>query len=225
MARLPSAAYLPRLMRIHDISQPLRDGIAVWPGDQPFQLAWTMTRAAGDSVNVAAASLSVHTGTHVDGFRHVTDDGATAAAMPLDAYVGPAVVIDARGRDRLTAELLDGVDPAATPRVLFRTRDAVDATRFPEDVAWITPELAHALADRGFRLVGTDAPSIDPIDSTTLDAHRILAAGGVANLENAVLTQVPPGRYILVALPLALADADSSPVRAVLIEGVAGGWT
>lgn len=213
-------------MRIHDISQPVRDGIAVWPGDRPFELAWTMARAAGDSVNVAAVSLSVHTGTHVDGFRHVTDAGAAAAAMPLEACVGPAVVVDARGRDRLTAELLDAVDPGATPRVLFRTRDAVDPTRFPEDVAWITSELAHALVERGFRLVGTDAPSIDPVDSKTLDAHHILAAGGVVNLENAVLTQVPPGRYILVALPLALADADSSPVRAVLIEGVDGeGWT
>lgn len=213
-------------MRIYDISQPVRDGIAVWPGDRPFELAWSMSRAAGASVNVAAASLSMHTGTHVDGFRHVTDDGATAAAMPLAPYLGPAVVVDARGRDRLTAELLDGVDPDVTPRVLFRTREVVDPTRFPEDVAWITPELAHALVASGFRLVGTDAPSIDPIDSATLDAHRILAAGGVANLENAVLTQVPPGRYILVALPLPLVDADSSPVRAVLLEGGAlEGWT
>lgn len=213
-------------MRVYDISQPVREDIAVWPGDRPFELAWTMARAAGDTVNVAAASLSVHTGTHVDGFRHVTDDGATAAAMPLEPYLGPAVVIDARGRDRLTAGLIDAVDPRDTPRVLFRTRDVVDATQFPGDVAFVTPELARALVARGFRLVGTDAPSIDPIDSKTLDAHHILAAGGVANLENAVLTQVPPGRYILVALPLRLVDADSSPVRAVLLEGAGPeGWT
>lgn len=208
-------------MRIIDISQPLAAGIAVWPGDHPFAPSWTMTRAAGDSVNVAALALSVHTGTHIDGFRHVTDDGASAADMPLAAYLGPALVIDARGHAALGPALLDGVDAAATPRVLFRTREHIDPAQFPPEVAHLTPELARALVERGFRLVGTDAPSIDPIESKTLDAHRILAAGGVANLENAVLTDVPPGRYILVALPLRLADADSSPVRAVLVEG----WT
>jgi arylformamidase len=35
-------------------------------------------------------------------------------------------------------------------------------------------------------------------------------------LENLVLDQVPAGDYELIALPLALADADASPVRAVL---------
>lgn len=205
-------------MRIIDISQPLAAGIAVWPGDHPFEPSWTLTRAAGDSVNVAALALSVHTGTHIDGFRHVTDDGATAAGMPLAAYLGPAVVVDARGRGPLGPELLDGIDAVRTPRVLFRTRNEVDTTEFPDDVAHLTPALAQALVERGFRLVGTDAPSIDPIESKTLDAHRILAAGGVANLENAVLTDVAPGRYILVALPLRLVEADSSPVRAVLVE-------
>lgn len=49
----------------------------------------------------------------------------------------------------------------------------------------------------------------------------MLVSGGVVNLENLVLTAVAPGDYILVALPLKLTDADSSPVRAVLLDG----WT
>jgi arylformamidase len=211
-------------MRILDISQPVTARTAVWPGDRPFALDWTLSQAAGDSVNVAAVSLSVHTGTHIDGFRHVLQAGAGAADMPLDAYVGPACVIDARGRAALDADLLDGVDADDTPRVLLRTRTDVDETRFPDDVAHLTPALAERLVRDGYRLVGTDAPSIDPLSSKTLDAHRILAAGKVANLENAVLTKVPPGRYILVALPLRVPDADSSPVRAVLLEGALEAW-
>lgn len=209
-------------MRIHDISQPVGRGVAVWPGDQELALAWTLSRAAGDSVNVAALTLSVHTGTHADGFRHVSEDGARAAEMPLAAYLGPCTVVDARGARELGTELVDPL-PANAERILFRTRERIDETRFPEDVAAITPALAQLLVARGVRLVGTDAPSIDPLESKSLDAHRILAAGGVANLENVVLTQVPPGDYILVALPLRLVEADSSPVRAVLLEP-GGGW-
>jgi len=206
-------------VHIIDISQPVAPGIAVWPGDRAFELQWSMRRAAGDTVNAAAVTLSVHTGTHVDGFRHVTEDGATAAEMPLGPCIGPARVVDARGQRSLGPELLDGIDPARTPRVLFRTRDTVDETRFPANFAWIEPELARRLVRERFHLVGTDAPSIDPLDSTTLDSHHLLAGGGVVNIENLVLTAVPPGDYILVALPLKLVTADSSPVRAVLLDG------
>ncbi len=41
----------------------------------------------------------------------------------------------------------------------------------------------------------------------------------MANLEGVVLSHVTPGEYTLIALPLPLADADASPVRAVLVNG------
>jgi arylformamidase len=75
------------------------------------------------------------------------------------------------------------------------------------------------LVDAGVKLVGSDAPSMDHVDSKTLDTHHILVDQGVAVLENLVLSHVAPGVYTLIALPLKLVEADSSPVRAVLIEG------
>jgi arylformamidase len=101
--------------------------------------------------------------------------------------------------------------------VLFRTREVIDPDVFPETVTVVTPALAERLGAARARLLGTEAPSVDPIDSKTLEAHRALARGGVAILENIVLTHVPPGRYTLIALPLRLVEADSSPVRAVLM--------
>ena len=209
-------------MRIIDISQPLGPGTAVWPGDRPFELEWTLRRADGDAVDVAAIALSVHTGTHVDGPVHTTD-GPGAGALPLDPFVGAAVVVDGRpfvhGSPRVVApEVLEGLDPAETPRVLIRTRDAVDPSEFPTEVAALSPALATALVERGFALVGTDAPSVDPVDSKTLETHRILAGAGIPNVENLVLSGVEPGRYVFIALPLRLEGADSSPVRAVLLE-------
>jgi arylformamidase len=78
----------------------------------------------------------------------------------------------------------------------------------PETLAW--------LADQGVRLVGIDTPSVDPGDSKTLDAHQILRQRDLRVLENLVLDAVPAGDYELIALPLKLAGACASPVRAVL---------
>jgi len=204
--------------RIIDVSQPVGPATAVWPGDQPCRVDWTMRRDAGASVNVAALTMSAHTGTHVDGPYHVDDGGARPAALALEAFIGPAVLIDARGRDRIEADALDGVEVNDGVRVLFRTVESAEPAAFPEWFAALSPDLARVLAARRVPLVGTDAPSVDPFDSKTLDAHRVLGGGGVAILENLVLADVEPGRYTLIALPLRLTDADSSPVRAVLIE-------
>lgn len=204
-----------------DISQPVGPDTAEWPGDQPFAVRWTLSRSAGDAVDVAAITLSVHTGTHVDGPRHVTA-GPGAGSLDLEPFVGPCAVVDARpliGGDPplVGVAALDGVDPAATPRVLFRTRSAVDATVFPEPFAALSPELADRLAREGFVLVGTDAPSVDPVDSIELRTHRVLAGAGIPNVENLVLSGVEPGRYTFIGLPLRLTEADSSPIRAVLV--------
>ncbi len=205
-------------MKVIDISQPLGRDVAVWPGDLPFDVTWTLAQSRGDSVNVAAVSMSVHTGTHTDGGFHVAANGARAAELPLDAFIGRAIVIDARRAD-LDEAILDDVDLSSIRRVLFRTRDAIDSSVFPPVFKSPTQALARRLVEAGVRLVGSDAPSMDHVDSKTLDSHHILVEARVAILENLVLSEVTPGVYTLIALPLKFVEADSSPVRAVLIAG------
>ena len=90
----------------------------------------------------------------------------------------------------------------------------VDAWR--DDFTFIHPETAALLATNGVLLVGLDTPSVDAMTSKTLDSHNLLTSGGVAILENLALQNVPEGEFELIALPLRLRDADSSPVRAIL---------
>lgn len=210
------------MLKLHDISQPLAPSTAAYPGDPVFRQRWAMRREQGDPVNLAEITLGVHNGTHVDGPGHTRDIDAPIGLEPLQPYVGPARVIHALGSPSLGAGLLDGIDVGRTPRILFRSRRQVDPRAFPADFAGLTPELARRLVARGALLVGTDAPSVDAEGATELEAHRILGEGGVAILENIVLDEVPPGEYVLVALPLKLTEADSSPVRAVLVEADGG---
>ncbi|HEX2091940.1 MAG TPA: cyclase family protein [Longimicrobiaceae bacterium] len=202
---------------MYDVTWPLRVGIPVWPGDTPCSLLWTMLRSEGASVNVAELRMSAHTGTHADGPFHVDDEGIRIGAAPLDAYLGPATVVDVTERGRIDTGVVEEIlRTGPAERVLFRTGCWTDPDVFPTRFPAPEPEAARALVRAGVRLVGTDAPSVDPFDSRELETHRVLGAGGVAILENLLLAGVPEDRYELIALPLRLVDADASPVRAVL---------
>jgi arylformamidase len=204
-------------MALYDISRPVRAGIPVWPGDTPFRVEWTLRRAEGASVNLGELRLSAHTGTHADAPFHASDEGARMGAAPLEAYLGPARVVDARGWPSISAErVAPWLAEQGSERLLFHTGCWADPAVFPEHFPAIEPEAARRMAAAGVRLVGTDAPSVDPFDSTELPTHSVLLASGIVNLESLLLDGVPPGPYELIALPLRLEEADASPVRAVL---------
>lgn len=198
-----------------DISRPLAAGAAFWPGDVPFsfRLGWTI--AGGASVNVGAIETSVHTATHCDAPFHFDNGGDTVERLPPDTFVGPALVVDVRDTARW-GERLARLDLSGTPRVLFNTGGWADTTRFPESIPIMEPGLPDWLADRGVRLIGVDLPSIDPLDSKTLDNHHALGRRGITIVEGLWLDGVPEGRYELIALPLKIVGADGSPLRAVL---------
>jgi arylformamidase len=101
--------------------------------------------------------------------------------------------------------------------VLFKTRSSgMPEQRLDGNYVCFEEDAAGFLVDKGILLVGTDAPSVDAFSSTDLPSHRILLQHGIVILEGALLEHVPPGDYELVCLPLKLAGADGSPVRAIL---------
>jgi arylformamidase len=202
--------------RLIDVSRPLAATTACWPGDVPFafRLGWKI--GDGASVNVGAVETSVHAATHCDAPYHYDDTGPTVDRLPLAAFVGPARVVDMRGHAGRWRERLDGLDLGATPRVLFRTGGWPDTTRFPESIPVMEAGLADWLGGRGVVLVGVDLPSVDPLDSKTLDNHHALGRHGIVIVEGLWLEWAPEGRYELIAPPLKLVGADGSPLRALL---------
>ena len=104
------------------------------------------------------------------------------------------------------------------PRVLVRTAKHAAQDWWTDDFSAYAPQTIEWLAERGVMLIGLDTPSIDPASSKTLDSHHTILRHDIRVLENLVLDDVPEGDYELIALPLALVQADASPVRAVLRE-------
>ncbi|WP_290542368.1 arylformamidase [Aestuariivirga sp.] len=202
---------------IIDITQGLSPGMAGFPGDAAYEEAWTFRLGPGCPVNVSRVSFSVHCGTHADAPLHYDATGAPAAALPLEPYIGPCRVIDARGAGPLC--MPSGIAAAlddAPPRILLRLMDALDPKRWPGGFRALAPETVELLASRGAMLAGIDTPSVDPESSKTLAAHHACRKAGMRILENLALAHVEPGDYELIALPLKFENLDASPVRAVL---------
>jgi arylformamidase len=202
-------------MDLIDISRPLSPATAVWPGDQPVEWDWTARLEEGSSVNLGAFRFSTHAGTHVDTPYHVRDEGASSSdAFDLSVFVGAVEVIDVQEASQIRPSHVAEVE---APRVLFKTSvSTLPVDAWPDTIAAIAPEAIATLDRKEAVLVGTDAPSVDPLDSTDLPAHHALIEHGIINLEGLHLAGVEPGRYSLIALPLRLEGADAVPVRAVL---------
>lgn len=199
-----------------DISQPLHNDHAEWPGDTPFSYEVAFTKEATGSVNIGKLTTSTHMGTHIDAPFHFLNEGKTVEALPIDLYIGRARVIELTNVTRVGRETLEDIDFGGATRLLLKTEKRDDFTVFPKTFVTIAADLAPLLKERGVRLLGVDAPSVDPETSKTLEAHHALHAHDVMILENIVLDDVTPGDYELIALPLKIVGADGSPVRAVI---------
>ena len=202
---------------VWDISQKLRPGLPVWPGDTAFVQARTWQMAEGSPVNVSALTLSTHSGAHADAALHYSETAPDIASVSLEPYLGECLVVDARGVGH-KIEIGDLPHLHGVDRILFRTFDAFPHDEWIEDTTAIEPETIDWLAVQGVKLVGIDGPSIDPQSSKTMDAHKAVLKHDIRVLEGLVLDDVPEGRYELIALPLPIVSGDASPVRAILRE-------
>jgi len=204
-------------MEIFDVSVPIRDGMLHYSGNPPVHVTRVSSIEQGDPANVSELDMGAHSGTHVDAIDHFIEGGAGAEALPLDALIGPAEVVDATratvALDLVTLRDLE-LPPRGTERILFKTRNSQLWSRdeFTRDFVRLDGEAAAYLVERGARLLGIDYLSIGDAE-----AHRTLLSAGVVCVEGLDLRGIEPGPYELVCLPLKLVGSDGAPARTVLI--------
>ena len=203
--------------KIWDISPPVDEHAAVFPGDTVYSQRLHFALSPDCPVNVNSITLSPHTGAHADAPMHYANGGKSSGEVDLAPYLGPCRVIHCLGcgplvePEHIAHALVD-----LPQRILLRT--AYVASQSWASFTAVAPETLALLATKNVVLVGIDTPSVDPTDSQTLPSHHQLLTHNMRVLECLVLDEVPEGDYELIALPLKLMRADASPVRAILRE-------
>ena len=212
-------------MKIWDVSRTLSNDLAEWPGDEPCRFRLTREKTKGESVNLGAISMSVHNGTHADAQFHFDTNGGSIEKASLETYLGRATVVDLaqaflESKEKRLITIVDlrpaAESIAATSRLLVKTGCWTDSTVFPNQIPVIAADVPAWLQKNGVKLLGLDLPSVDEIDSKSLQNHHALARAGVAIVESLDLSDVGAGIYQFAALPLKIAGGDGAPMRAIL---------
>lgn len=212
-----------------DVSLSISPDMLVWPGDPAVEVVPRKQIAKGDQANVSELRMGTHTGTHVDPPNHFVEGAGGIDSVSPDILVGDAVVIDARHLDRPieVADMEKLLIPEEAERVLLRTANSElwrqERVTFPESYACLTAESARWVVDRGIKLIGVDFLSVEQKGAEGHPAHHTLLENGVIIVEGLNLSEVEPGTYTLMCLPLRIRNGDGGPARAVLIAEAASG--
>ncbi len=206
-------------MRIYDVTVPISNDLPVYPGDPAIQITRVMSLEKGDVARVSHLSFSTHIGTHIDPPYHFMPDGIPLDQVPLEVFIGQARVVDVGEADVIDAALLAKLDLNGVTRLLFKTRNSRfwrESKEFRQDFVYLETDGAELLVERGIRLVGIDYLSIEKFNFDQPTTHRTLLGAGVVIVEGLDLTEVPPGDYELLCLPLKIKDGDGGPARVAL---------
>jgi kynurenine formamidase len=240
----PSALDVP-VDRIVDLTYGLGPDTIFWPTAKRFELEEVAhgPTEAGFFYSAYNLCMAEHGGTHMDAPIHFAEGRITADQVPLDAGIGPAVVVDVRrqaaaDRDyRLTVADLEawegahGRIPAGAIVVLFSGWGArwPDAERYlgtaeRGDIANLhfpgfSAEAARFLVEeRNVAAVAVDTASIDHGPSTDFLVHRIVNGANKPAFENlANVDRLPPAGATIIALPLKIEGGSGAPARIIAV--------
>jgi len=208
---------------IFDISIDISPQMIQWEGDSPVKIRQVLDIRRGDAYNLSEMKMSVHTGTHLDAPKHFLADGKFIEDFPLDLLIGEVQVVLISDEIRcITAQVLKAVRIRSDiKRVLFKTHNSqywkICPHQFQNDFVSLSVDGADYLIQQGIKLVGIDYLSISPADDFK-PVHARLMEEDIAIIETLDLSEVEPGIYTLVCLPLKLKGVEGAPVRAVLMR-------
>ena len=208
-------------MKIYDVSIPIKNDMLVWPGD-PLVCIEQKTSVAKHGVGLSMFSFSSHTGTHVDAPNHFLKNAIGVDKIPLNKLFGECEVLDLTKIDHqeiLPSDIKNAVVKKGT-RILFKTGNYkyLHGSKFPDSYVSLSLSAAEYLAKKEVNLVGIDFLGIEKRKNPGHPVHKTLLKNGIVNVEGLDLSNVPPGKYTIICMPLKVVDADGSPARVLLIK-------
>lgn len=200
---------------------------AVVPGENPERPFEIEKGLLPDRAFKYDVKTHTHVGTHVEAPAHFFEDGKDVSQLPLNAYMGRAVLLDvkdaeanmevnARYMEETIGDLIEEGDIVICMNRDERSIRSGEHQNFP----YFTPDGARWLADHKVKMVGIDNYFRLGLDiSMDREFHDILMSKDVTFVEwldN--LDQLTKREFYFMALPFKVRNLDSSWARAVAIE-------
>jgi len=179
---------------------------------------------------VRGVHMRLHAGSHVDAPEHNVRGGTQIHQLPLDHFVGEAIIADLRdkmpGKPIAASDLESAIGTKIRrgDRVLLRTdhNNSYDGgtDAWMKASPYLTIGATEWLIGNGVIIVGYDfyhgndesnSPRVFH-NSRTLSEHGIITMPYLKNLD-----RIGKERFTLIALPLNIIGAAASPVRAVAL--------
>jgi arylformamidase len=220
------------------MSQMIDLSIVIQPGNAGRKFAVEMVGA--DSVNPKVVrldgqwyimhnvSMVNHIGTHIEAPYHLNPDAADLAGLRLDQLTGEAVLLDLRSCPRKSAITEQHVRDAAAQAGGIRRGDIVfcnlGGARFygTRDYAlspYFSPEAMRWLVAQGMKMMGVDAGGVEVPGSEQHINHHALFDNDIPLIENLTnLDALSKPRFMVYALPVAVAGLDAFPLRVIAVE-------
>lgn len=197
--------------KMMDITRPLSEDTPFWPGDEQFSRKLI---TVADGFITSGLRMSSHSGTHMDAPAHLAHCNTTVDSIPLTKLILEATVVDCDSRKVIDEDVLMGLSLRGKALLLKTASSDSNQTDVFKNYASLTVSAAEAARKMGITLLGIDSVSVDPPESSNV--HRILLEASIPIVENLWLSEIDPGEYLLICLPLRIESGDGSPVRALL---------
>lgn len=151
-----------------------------------------------------------HIGTHVEGPSHFRDELKSCADIPLEKFMGEAIVLKFEDEKRFPIK----------PEHLEEVREGDIVLMWsPSGNAYITPEAAEYLAKKHIKMLGVQGVRPEDPSSGRLATHKALLENDIPIIEGLVnLEKIERKRVFFIGLPLRIAYLDSSWIRAIALE-------
>jgi len=210
-------------MRIFDVSLPIHNNMMPFYQDPTASIYRVRDMDKGDDANVSELKMGCHCGTHLDAPVHFVPGAPAVESLSLDDLIGPALVLEfPDSLDQIHAKDLEQAGiPEGVTRILFKTRNSKlwgrKETKFSKDYVGVEADAARWLIDHGLKVVGHDHLSVCPFHDL-LTPHRLFFEARIIVIEGLNLTDIEPGLYQLICMPLNIVGGDGAPCRVALIR-------
>jgi kynurenine formamidase len=194
-----------------DLTMALTPDTPVYPGDPQVEIT-QITSVADDGYMDHTVKMGTHNGTHIDAPAHMIEGGKMLSDFPLDTFIGPGKLVDAR--NGLTPAGIDAAGVEQGDIVLLYT-GASDIYTDPDyyyHEPVVSDEAAMHLIKLGVKMVGLDMGSID---EDPFIIHKALLRKDILIIENLVnLSALLNAEFKIHALPLNL-HVEGAPARVI----------